>query len=224
MSIILEFNEEEKQQLINTWTKSFSVGHGEESICYKIDDYVYKVLNNQSKPHYDNSICNNEMKVSSFLFPEEIYTSNDEIFAYKTKYTRNEIDDKRISAGVLPDINKIKDALPSFIRDLIILSKNNIIATDLSWRNLLFDGEKLYAIDTLNYARIGHNPTNTYIKNITCLVMAIMTFTKAYEDACAKKSISLSEDEIKLLRGLPSYVVEAARQMQKENIDEIIQK
>ena len=54
--------------------------------------------------------------------------------------------------------------------------------------------------------------------------MAIMTFTKAYEDACAKKSISLSEDEIKLLRGLPSYVVEAARQMQKENIDEIIQK
>ena len=43
-------------------------------------------------------------------------------------------------------------------------------------------------------------------------------------DACTKKKIPLSEAEIKLLRGLPSYVVKVARQMQKENIDEIIQK
>ena len=226
MSVIIEFSKNEKQQLIKKWTQAKIVGDGTESICYQIDDYVYKILYNHFNTTYDeNNIYNEEIDLESFLFPEEIYISNNKIFATKTKYIENKFSEKKVYAGILPDINKIKDALPSFIKDINQLSKNNILIADMAWRNLIFDGESLYAIDTLHYARKKeHLQIDVHKWNIGQLRKAMLEFTTVYEKVCKQKNIPLSEDKLLLLHELPFYIKRIANQVKKENKEERIQK
>ena len=225
MSTIIEFTQKEKQHLINQWTQGSFVGDGYESTCYQINGYVYKVLNNNSNTHYDESIDIDEMNTPSFLFPEEIYTSNNEVFAYKTRYIQNEMYKKRIYAGIFPDFNKIRAAIPAFVKDIFILSKNNIKTTDISWNNLLFDGVNIYAIDTLHYEKEENlSQTDIYKWNISHLQMAMIEFTKVCEDTYRKRKISLSNETRSILLGLPYYIGEVSKQIAKENYEEIVQK
>ena len=219
MSLILEFSKKEKQRLIKRWTQAKIVGDGAESICYQIDDYVYKVLNNHFNTSYDeNNLYNDEIDLKSFLFPEEIYVSNNKVFASKTKYIQNEISERKIFAGILPDIDKIKLSLIPFIKDIYTLSKKNILAIDLAWRNLIFDGKNLYAIDTMHYVRNEeHYQIDAYKWNISQLEKAMFEFTITYEKVCKNKNIPLDDDELKSLREIPSYIKKIAKQVKKEN-------
>lgn len=226
MSVIIEFNEQEKQQLIKNCKKAKNVGEGSESICYQIDDHVYKIIRSRFRTPYNaNKFYNDELDLESFLFPEEIYVSNNMIFATKTKYVENEMYRKRIFAGILPDINKIKEALPSFIKDFYTLSRNNVLAVDISWENILFDGEKLYAIDTLHYTiNDEHFQVDAYKWNINFLEQAMFKFTLDYEGVCKKKRIPLSEENLKTLHELPLYIKKVAEQVKNKNEYENIQK
>lgn len=219
MSVIIDFNKQEKQLLIKNWKKAKKIGDGNESICYQIDDYVYKVLNNHFYTTYDeDGIYNEEIDLKSFLFPEEIYVSNNKIFATKTKFIQNEIDKKKIYVGILPDIDKIKDALPAFIKDFYLLSKNNILAIDVAWRNLIFDGESLYAIDTLHYTRNEkHYKIDAYKWNIGYLQKAMLEFTVVYEEVCKKKNIPLSEEKLNTLHELPYYIKRVAKEVKTKD-------
>ena len=221
MSVIIEFNKQEKQHLIKRWSKAKIVGDGAESICYQIDDYVYKVLNNNFNTSYDeNSLYNDEIDLKSFLFPEEIYVSNNKIFASKTKYIPNEISERKIYAGILTNIVKIKNALIPFIKDIYKLSKNNILAIDMAWRNLIFDGESLYAIDTMHYVKNEEQyKIDAYKWNISYLEKAMFEFSTSYEKVCKTKNITLSEEELKSLREIPSYIKRISKQIKNENKD-----
>ncbi|MBR5370131.1 MAG: hypothetical protein IK137_02375 [Bacilli bacterium] len=226
MSAIIEFNKKEKIKLIEKCTQAKRIGDGYESICYQIDDYVYKVLNNHFNTTYDEkSIYNDEIDLKSFLFPEEIYIYDNKIFASKTRYMRNEISERRLHAGILPNIDKIKDALVPFIEDIYKLSENNILTVDMAWRNLIFDGENLYAIDTLHYTKIEeHYQMNAYQWNISKLQRAIFDFATEYENVCKKKKIPLNEEKIEKLHGLAHYINNVAKQVEKDNTEERIQK
>lgn len=226
MSVIIEFNEQEKQQLIKNWKKAEKIGDGFEGICYQTDGNVYKIIRSRFRTPYDASkFYNNELDLKSFLFPEEIYVSDNMIFATKTKYVENEMHKKRILAGILPDINAIKGALPAFIEDFYTLSKNNVLAVDIAWENILFDGEKLYAIDTLHYTMNDeHFHVDAYKWNINFLEQAMFKFTLIYEEICKKRKISLSKDNLDTLHELPLYIKKVAEQVKNENEYENIQK
>ena len=219
MSVIIDLNKQEKQLFINYVKKAKKIGDGAESICYQIDDYVYKVLNNHFYTTYDeDGIYNDEIDLKSFLFPEEIYVSNNKIFATKTKFIQNEIHKNRIYAGILPDIDKIKDALPAFIKDFYLLSKNNILTIDIAWRNLIFDGESLYAIDTLRYTRNEkHYKIDAYKWNIVYIQKAMLEFITVYEEVCKKKNIPLSEEKLKTLHELPFYIKKVAKEIKSKD-------
>lgn len=223
MSIIIEFSKQEKQALIKTWNKAKRVGDGAEGICHQIDGYVYKVFNGDLDVYYNEDLYDEKLNLKSFLFPEEIYVSDNKVFASKTRYVEDKMSIKRVYAGILPDIDKIKNALPQLIKDIYVLSKNDILAIDIAWRNILFDGENLYAIDTMNYIRNEKRfKIDTYKWNISHLQMALIEFTSTYEKICQRKNIPLSKDKIKALHELPYYIKKVSKQV--ENEDKIVQK
>ena len=143
MSLIFDFNEEEKEIFKYNIQKQQSLRPGGEGICYVIGNNVYKIY--KEDRIIENPICKDDFDLESFLFPEEIYRCNNKIFSYKTHYIENnEFKIPSFRNWNIPNINNIKKALIPLIRDIYILSKNNIEAIDLTWRNTLFDGEKLY--------------------------------------------------------------------------------
>ncbi len=225
MSVIIEFNKQEKQLLIKRWKQARKIGDGAEGDCYQIDGYVYKVFNGELNIYYNKELYTNDLNLKSFLFPEEIYTSDNKIFASKTRYIQNLIRERRVYAGILPDINKIKKALPQLIEDIYVLSQHNILAIDIAWKNLLFDGKNLYVIDTMNYTRNEeHFNIDAYEWNIVHLQKAIFEFTNIYEEVCQKRNIPLSDDKIKTLHELVYYVKNLSEKVKNEQVDKIMKK
>lgn len=169
MSLIINYTVEEKKTLIDTISSFPSIGDGSEGECFFNKGDVYKIY--KCDDYIRNTICKDDIPLDSFMFPIEIYKCNKEIFASKTRYIgKNYIDIKSTIRGNVPDINKIKQALIPFIRDLYILSKNHIIVIDLQ-HNLLFNGERFYAVDTLSYVK---DKKNTFEKNIRLLELALL--------------------------------------------------
>ena len=175
--------------------------------------------------YYDESIYTEISNLKSFLFPEEVYMHGDIVFASKTKYIKNEMSEKTISEGLLPNIDKIKKALVPFIRDVYILSKNNILAIDLKWRNILFDGKNFYAIDTLHYAKNEeYFQIDAYKLNFSYVKQNAISFIQEYKKSCIKHNIPLSNKQIKELDDLLPYIDEVTKQVQEEYKDKEVQK
>ena len=169
MSTIIEFNQKEKKQFIKSIEKSkYWLDVGCEGNCYLINKDVYKVYKNTCTPIICNTICKDDLDLKSILFPNEIYTCDQVVFAYKT--------DRYIQGNNLlniecPNLDSIKKALKPLIKDIYVLSKNHIFADDLSSPNLLFDGKRFYIIDTLRYEH--HNELDVeqiYKENINLLI------------------------------------------------------
>lgn len=180
MSLILHYNDEEKSMLQRNWKHFKKIGEGDEAECFLVNDEVFKIYNENYRNHnINNYICKDDFNLESFLFPIEIYTTHDhKVFATKAKYIEeNYFDKEHLHFGNTPDLDKLKEALEPFIKDVYELSKNNIYAKDLSL-NTIFDGEKLYAIDTLSYEKVDYNP---YEKNIELVKGIIELYIELYE-------------------------------------------
>lgn len=179
MSLILHYSEDEKNILERNWKHNKEIGKGSEGTCYLVDNEIFKVYNEDYVNHnINNYICRDDLDLESFLFPIEIYTCNNKVFACKTKYINNNFFDKNtLYFGITTDLNKLKEALIPFIKDVYELSKNNIVAKDLPL-NTMFDGEKLYAIDTLSYKKVNYDP---YEENINLVKDIIELYIESYE-------------------------------------------
>lgn len=229
MSVILDFNENEKQNLVKLCMHNKKIGMGAEASCYLLNGNVYKIYNQCSKNHnFNNMICEDDLELNSFLFPKEIYTCNNQIFAYTSKYIeKNYLDIDNLLEGNALDINKFKKALKTFIKDLYILSNNNIYAYELPL-NFLFDGKNIYGIDTLSYVKVDYNP---YSQNISLLKDGIIYIFELYEkalidsdaeefdyyDKLTSKSSSISERLI-------NYIDKISKETEKSYKDKEIQK
>lgn len=179
MSVILDFSENEKNSFISKCIKYPIIGYDSEAKCYLINNYVYKIYNSYEEIHnMNNTICRDDLNLSSFIFPEEIYTCHNKIFAYKTRYikqntfTLDSLIDKSF------DYEEYDIAIPLFINDLYILSRNNICTCGLGL-NTLFDGNRIYAIDTLSYKLTDDNPLK---KNIISLKSGLDFLYESFED------------------------------------------
>jgi len=228
MSVILNFTEEEAIKLKNTWQKYNQIGiPGKEGKCYLINNEVYKIYDTDYEldTYTHNPICKDDLNLESFLFPEEIYTYGKEnnVFAYKTTpYVEKDV--LKISLlrkHIIPDINKIKEALKVLIKDIYILSRNNITAIDFAKRNLLFDGEKFYVIDTLDYDVVDEY---TYLDNIDLLKRAINCYILDCKMAYEIYGISKEEIHLDECKDLINFINRIAIDTQEELDTKEVQK
>jgi hypothetical protein len=227
MSVILNFTKEEANKLIKEWKKYKLIGEGAEGKCYLVNNEVYKIYDPvyELEKYTSNPICKDDLNLESFLFPEEIYTYGEEknVFAYKTTpyIEKNVLKISLFRKHIIPDINKIKKALEVLIKDIYILSRNNIAAIDFAKRNLLFDGEKFYVIDTLDYDVVDEY---TYLDNITILKNSINCFILDCEVACEIYSISKDEIHLDECKDLINFINKVAIDTQEELDTKEVQK
>ena len=235
MSVIIDFNEEEKNQLLKSIKKEeylLKYGHGSQGICYLINGNVYKVFH-CGWCRTNNTICKDDLNLKSFLFPNEIYIHDQGVFACKTDtyIENNQISVHNLDDGKFPDINSIRKALVPLIEDIYTLSENHIRAIDLAWRNLLFDGKSFFIIDTLNYIEENEVDRNIiYEANIIDLKKdCIYPFIEAYSgryrrySTIDKQYTDYEKIRKKLFKLIP-YFDKLAKKIQEEYKDKEVQK
>ena len=220
MSLIFDFNEIEKENFKSSIKKHKSLRPGGEGTCYVVGNSVYKLY--KEDRDIENPIGKEDLDLESFLFPEEIYRCNNKIFSYKTPYIENnEFIIKTFRNWKIPDINKIKKALIPLIRDIYVLSKNNIEAIDLTWRNALFDGERFYIIDTLDYETVDEDTLGDNISSlkeiIKCLILNIKVAHEHY-------NITISESDLKEYEGLFQYINDTLKNIEEEDKNNEVKK
>lgn len=166
------------------------IGHGDEGICYLgLDGFVYKILYNDI---YGNSVMLNydvndfvtvsDINVNSYLLPIELYSINNKVVGYTTKYVNQDLFfNNMLRNGYIytidnVDISYSKDALIDFVLDnLFSINKSDIkLAYDKLYRdtvklsdygvkicnvnnNILFDGNSFFVVDTGSYFKINDN-------------------------------------------------------------------
>lgn len=137
------------------------IGSGGEGICYKgYDDKAYKLLyeepivNTPYKYDINKIITNDNINIESFIFPDELYVVNNELKGYKSKLIKcnlfSSYNTSDISTISFIDFNNLINAYNYMLNDIDILSTYNILANDLAL-NIIYDGDRLYAIDTCSY-------------------------------------------------------------------------
>lgn len=229
MPVILNFTKEEKEKLKAKWKQYKKIGKpSNEGNCYLFDNTVYKIYDEDFYELYKYShtpLCKCDLDLESFIFPTEIYTHGEEnyLFGYiSTPYVEKDaLNISLLRKHIIPDINKIKEALKVLIEDIYVLSRNNIDAIDFEKRNLLFDGNKFYVIDTLDYEIVDEN---AYSNNINRLIKAIACFIIDCETANYAFGVSKEELHLDEVERLIEYIDETAKKIQEEYKDKEVQK
>lgn len=235
MSVIIDFNEEEKNRLLKCIKKEkylLKYGQGGEGSCYLIKGNVYKAFH-CGWCSTNNTICKDDLNLESFLFPNEIYTYDQGVFACKTDtyISDNQINTHNLDNGKFPNIDNIRKALVPLIEDIYTLSKNHIRVVDLAWRNLLFDGGKFYVIDTLNYIEENEKDENEIfeanIKDLkdNCIYPFIEAYSGRYRhySTIDKQYTDYEKIRKKLFKLIP-YFDKIVKQVQEKHKDKEVQK
>lgn len=167
------------------------IGTGTEGDAYLTADNKVLKIHNGYEPTIikdedkEKIIMAQDYKVQSFLFPEKIFIYNGVVYGYLTPYMKNIIKYDLDSSSDIPFLgfNSIKSinldnllaAREKMIEDTRIISKDNIIIYDLCF-NLLFDGQKLGAIDTLRYYKDSEPTFDANVKRIDYSILNELHF------------------------------------------------
>ncbi|MBR1718220.1 MAG: hypothetical protein IJ715_02990 [Bacilli bacterium] len=173
MKNIKEFNSQEDflsyvYPLIKKQINSGSEG----DIYLTKDKEILKVMSNffsdKYLSQYPNIIMSSDLKLDSFIFPDELYVSNDLILGYREKYFENDL------FNVFPkeqiNIENLIKAREKFIEDTKIITDYGYRLFELP-RNIMFDNKRLVAIDTLDYIK----EKTTLKDNIEIIDYALLT-------------------------------------------------
>ena len=155
------------------------IGEGSEGTAYLTkDNMVLKMLDGYAEvdileSQKESIIMQQDYNVSTYLFPKQLLIAYERVQGYLMDFFPNNIiafaDPYN---GDINDINidNLLRAREEMIKDTIILSDNNIVVHDLTF-NLLFDNNKLGAIDTLSYYKKSNV---TLDENIGCIDYALL--------------------------------------------------
>lgn len=156
MKNIREFKTSEefdKYILENTISEKDSGSEGEiyltknkEIIKSMIDSYSYKTTDN-----IKDIIMADELKLDSFIFPKELYVLDDQIVGYREDYFPGDVFNDMYSFDE-PNLDKLIEARKKFIEDAKAITDYGYLLFELP-RNILFDNNRLVAIDTLDYQK-----------------------------------------------------------------------
>ena len=141
------------------------VGKGTEGKIWltRDNDTVKYTIPRFRKPYSTYMITEEDMKLESFLFPTELFIVDDTVAGYRAPYFKgdifNRMDEK---AGKVINLENLANARETMIRDVEALTKAKYKIEDIE-NNLMFDGKKLKAIDTLEYHKVKNIEVYEYI-------------------------------------------------------------
>lgn len=176
-----------------------------EGKAFLIKDRCYfKYLHREDRIEYNkNIIMSTDFDFKTFLFPTEIFLVGNYIAGYKTEFFPNDIFNKMdVKEGITFDLRKLYKARKKMISDIKKLSFNNYKITNIK-DNLMFDGEKLVAINTLGYHKIDNV---RYVENLVALDSAI-NYRLSKIEPMVKPFIDMPTDEVmkKIVKNNHSY-------------------
>ena len=96
-------------------------------------------------------IMENDINVSSFIFPRELFICKNDIYGYRMAYFHGNVFKEKINLCNI-DLDKVLEARKKLINDALIMTDRGYKLIDLPG-NLLFDNKVFKAIDTLSYIK-----------------------------------------------------------------------
>ncbi len=223
---IIKFNCEWEAKLYLESHSLKLVGSGSEGTCYRgRDKKVYKCLNIDRRYPYevDKIITESDVELDSFAFPDELYTVEDKLFGYRTEYVSRDyfsVDNTYDLDTIIDlDFEKLIKAYKRMLEDIKQLSKENILVYDLPL-NLMFDGDKLIAIDTCAYKRVKKSPLEDNIKSLNRAIEIIFNmWFLSYKDIDYRiRGTDIKEYLDKIINSLPEdiFMRRIIRMMEKD--------
>lgn len=185
-------NDDIKEYIKNLAIKN--VGKGTEGQVWltKENDTIKYVLKAFRQTYKPSMLTEDDIKLESFIFPTEIFVENGFVAGYRARYFKDDIFNKMdTKTGSVINLEKLAIAREKMIKDIEVLTKAKYKIEDIE-NNLLFDGKRLIAIDTLDYPKI--NNIELY-ENIELLDYAIIT-RLVLIDSRVKRLQDSSFDEI----------------------------
>lgn len=170
------------------------IGNGVEGVAYlDNNNHVYKQIKPNYAVLYDPSIITtSKFDLDSFIFPDQLFLCGKDILGYRTRYFKDDVlCDVTRKETVEIDLEKLLEAREKMIEDVKVLTEADYVLDDM-YGNVLFNGENLAAIDTLDYPKI--NNIELY-ENIELLDYAIIT-RLVLIDSRVKRLQDSSFDEI----------------------------
>jgi len=178
------------------------VGVASEGICYpdKLHQYAYKVFHMGEAPDRefaDKIITTEDIQLDSFAFPITLFTSPDSFLGYTSNLVHKDLFSSEMTY-YLENIrefpfDKLLKAYDKMISDVEKLSKEQIRIFDLPF-NLLFDGERLTAIDTCYYTREERDVLQENLDSLHDAIFSVFElWTDSYGERENYKNMSIEE-------------------------------
>lgn len=186
------------------------VDDGSEGECFLGNDgLAYKLffsepfINDHQGIEPTSVIMEQDLLLECFAFPKTLYTLSNEIKCYTTRFVNFDLfkdrsEDASMVIFSLIDNGKFKDAYMEFLEELKIITANNIKIFDLC-NNMLYDGEKITAIDTIYYTKNhAFTPEELWKFNLSQFNAAIQEELSAALADCGKESDVLFDEDMNI--------------------------
>lgn len=229
--MIKETNREEFEKFLKS-IDAKKIGTGTEADCYLGNDgYCYKLYsdelintkNSSIRKRVDQIITTSEVKNDAIIFPEELYVENGILLAHKTKYIEKNIfgkEDMNESILHLKE-TQIITAYLNMVKDIVDISKKGILLVDAVGDNLLYDGQKMYYIDTCEYQKVNKDENELCQENKKRFDSCIENIFNSYygrEDEGIIEEIGIEEYVKKIKEASINYGL--APELKQTNTDE----
>lgn len=155
----------------------YDLGSGDNSwtILTK-DGSCLKIYNDPIERNINRILTVEDYDLNSFAFPTILHVCDNKLLGYNSKYVSNELLVRDCNYIEFLPFDKLENAYDVFMGDVERLSKDKIILCNLNG-NILFGGEHLIAVDTIDYGlkkgysrvfdykgRVIKNRSNSYAK------------------------------------------------------------
>ncbi len=178
------------------------IGVASEGTCYsdKLRQYAYKIFHEEEAPKCedaDNIITTDDIQLDSFAFPITLFTTPDDFLGYTSKLVHRDLFSSEMTCSLENirriSFDKLLKAYDKMVPDVESLSKEQIHIFDLPF-NLLFDGERLTAIDTRYYTREERDVLKENLNSLRSAIISVFElWTDSYEERESYQDMSVEE-------------------------------
>lgn len=144
---------------INSKKKKFIQSGTEGEVYTTKDNNIIKYMKESYRPKYlsesKDIIMSSDIKLDSFIFPDELFVIDDQIVGYISDYFEGNIlrfPNSKVEKEEELNLEALIEARYKMIEDIKELTDMGYYLFDLPM-NILFDNKKLCAIDTLDYRK-----------------------------------------------------------------------